>query len=134
MRVDRHFETISPALKAGKDVYVEWPLGKSAAEARELLKLKNEGGVKHAVVGLQARQAPIVQKIKELVDGGRIGKVLSSTWTGAAGALGVDATQAYEYIGRKEVGGNLVSIHSGHSWDYIQFGSLSHFPFSEKHN
>lgn len=57
VRVDRHFETIAPSLRAGKDVFVEWPLGKSAAEARELLKLKNEGGVKRAIVGLQARQA-----------------------------------------------------------------------------
>lgn len=85
MRVDRHFATIAPSLKAGKDVYVEWPLGKSAKEARELLKLKNEGGVKNAVVGLQARQAPSVHTIKELIAGGRIGEVLSSTWAAQAG-------------------------------------------------
>jgi len=121
VRVDRHLETISPALKAGKDVFVEWPLGASASQARELLKLKKEGGVKKAVVGLQARRAPIVHKVKELIDAGKIGKVLSSTWSGTAGALGLDATQAYEYIGRREVGGNLVTIHSGHSWDYIQY-------------
>lgn len=122
VRVDRHFATISPALKKGKDVFVEWPLGKSAKEARELLRLKNEGGVKRAVVGLQARQAPVVHKLKQLIESGKIGEVLSSTWTATAGGVGATtATEATEYLGRKEVGGNLVTIHFGHSVDYVQY-------------
>lgn len=124
VRVDRHLETISPSLKAGKDVYVEWPLGKSLSEAEQLLKLKNEAGVKKAVVGLQARQAPIVKKVKQLVDSGKIGKVLSSTWAGYAGNGGESTPQAVEYIGRREVGGNLVTIHFGHAVDYLQQGIL----------
>jgi predicted dehydrogenase len=120
VRVDRHFPTISPSLKAGKNVFVEWPLGKSAAEARELLKLKNENGVKTAVVGLQARQAPIVNKIKSLVESGAIGKVLSSTWVAQATNGGPTALERVKYIGDKEVGGNLVTIHFGHAVDYFQ--------------
>jgi predicted dehydrogenase len=91
VRVDRHLATIRPSLKAGKDVYVEWPLGKSLAEAKELLKLKNEGGVKKAVVGLQARQAPLIKKLKELIQEGRIGEVYSSTWVGQ-GSVGGETT------------------------------------------
>ncbi|TVY36898.1 Galactose/lactose metabolism regulatory protein [Lachnellula subtilissima] len=120
VRVDRHYATIAPSLKAGKDVLVEWPLGKNLAEAEELLKLKNEGGVKNAVVDLQARQAPFVKKIKELLDSGTIGKVLSSTWTGAAGLGGASIMAAYQYIAKRDVGGNIVTIHFGHSIDYIQ--------------
>lgn len=122
--MDRHLATIGPSIKAGKDVFVEWPLGKSAAEARELLKLRNEAGAKHAVVGLQARQAPIVNKVKELIDSGVIGNVLNSTWVGAAGQGGSTTSDAYEYLGRKEVGGNLVTIHFGHAIDYIQYGTF----------
>lgn len=88
IRVDRHFQAISPALKAGKNVFVEWPLAASLQEAEELLRLKNENGVKIAAVGLQARQAPIIGKIKELIDEGRIGKVLSSTFTAFAALAG----------------------------------------------
>jgi predicted dehydrogenase len=131
VRVDRHLETVAPSLKAGKDVLVEWPLGKSAAEARELLRLKNSGGVKNGVVDLQARQAPVIRLLKGLVDegeNGRLGKALSSTWTGQAGAGGPSSTQqAYELLGNKKVGGNLVTIHFGHSIDYIQYGTW--FPF-----
>jgi predicted dehydrogenase len=103
-------------------VYVEWPLGKSLSEARELLRLKNEGGVKHAIIGLQARQAPIIKKLKELVEGGRIGKVLSSTWVGQGGSYGEMAAQGAEYLGPKKYGGNLVSIRFGHEFDFFQQG------------
>jgi len=111
-------------------VLVEWPLGKNLAEAEELLKLKNQGGVKNAVVDLQGREAPIVKEVRELIESGKIGKVLSTTWAGAAGAGGGTITQAYQYISQREVGGNLVTIHFGHSIDYIQAGiySLSLFP------
>jgi len=121
VRVDRHLATISPSLKAGKDVFVEWPLGKSAKEARELLRLKNEGGVKNAVVGLQGRQGPIIRRLKELVDSGRIGKVLSSTWTAQSGDVGgPSTTEGRKYLIQRETGGNILTIHFGHSVDYIQ--------------
>lgn len=96
VRVDRHLLTISPSLKAGKDVYVEWPLGKNLAEAQELLRLKNEGKVKHATVGLQARQAPIIKAIKKLIADGKIGRVLSSTCTAAADNGGATTTEPIE--------------------------------------
>ena len=113
VRVDRHLPTIGPSLKAGKDVYVEWPLGKSAKEAKELLRLKEEGGVKQAVVGLQARQAPEVKKLRELVDSGRIGKVLSSNWSSAAGQMGGTAVEVCRDIGwweKREVCWGLLTV------------------------
>jgi len=125
VRVDRHFPTIAPSLKAGKDVYVEWPLGKSAAEARELLRLKNEGGVKKAVVGLQAGQSLAVQLVKKLIEEGRIGTVLNSTWVSAAINGGDTVSEPYEYLGQKEVGGNLVTIHFAHSLEAVQQGMSS---------
>ncbi|PSS25234.1 hypothetical protein M430DRAFT_133496 [Amorphotheca resinae ATCC 22711] len=131
VRVDRHFPTIAPSLKAGKDVYVEWPLGKSAAEARELLRLKNEGGVKKAVVGLQAGQSLAVQLVKKLIEEGRIGTVLNSTWVSAAINGGDTVSEPYEYLGQKEVGGNLVTIHFAHSLEAVQ--QVLGYGF-EKHN
>ncbi|CZR54084.1 related to dehydrogenases and related proteins [Phialocephala subalpina] len=121
VRVDRHLPLITPSLKAGKDVFVEWPLGKNLSEAQELLKLKIDHGVKNAVVGLQARQAPIVHKVKDLINEGRIGDVLSSTWAGQAGNVGPTLPRQYDYMADREVGGNIVTIHFGHSVDYVQF-------------
>ena len=121
VRVDRHFGALAPSLKAGKNVAVEWPLGKSAAEAREMLKLKNEGGVKKAEVVLQARRAPLIHKLKSEIAKGTIGKVLSSTWVSCAVSGGPTVTQQAKYLGDKEVGGNLVTIHLAHAMDYVQY-------------
>lgn len=99
---------------------VEWPLGKSAAEARELLKLKNEGGVKSAEVVLQGRRAPIVLKVKSLVESGVIGKILSSTVSAQVGNGGPTTTKQARYLGDKEVGGNLFTIHFAHAVDQLQ--------------
>lgn len=96
------------------------PLGKNLQEAEELLRLKNEGKVKHAVVGLQAREAPILHELKALLANGRIGKVLSSTWVGNANNGGEQ--ELVESMTRLEVGGNLATIHMGHALDYVQFG------------
>lgn len=122
MRVDKHFAAIAPVLKAGKNVYVEWPLGKSLEEAEELLRLSKVHDVKHTVVGLQGRFAPSVAKLKELLAEGRIGKVLSSTWVGYRGNGGPTEPESIKYMADKSIGGNLVTIHFGHAVDFIQQG------------
>ncbi|KID98073.1 NAD(P)-binding domain protein, partial [Metarhizium majus ARSEF 297] len=35
-RVDRHHETVLPSVRAGKDVYVEWPVAATDADIRSL--------------------------------------------------------------------------------------------------
>ncbi len=58
-----HRQLTLPALKAKKDVFVEWPLGRTLAEAEEMAALAKSMGVK-TVVGLQARQAPSIRKVR----------------------------------------------------------------------
>lgn len=125
VRVDRHFPTISPSLRAGKSAFVEWPLGKNLAEAQELAKLSKEHGAKRTAVDLQARFAPIVRTLKRLTEEGRVGKVLSSTWTGYGGNGGPTESESMKYLADKEVGGNLVTIHLGHVVDYVQQSEYS---------
>lgn len=122
MRVDRHFGAVAPALKAGKNVYVEWPLGKDLEEAEELSRLSRAHGVEHTVVGLQGRFAPSIAKLKELIKEGRIGNVLSSTWVGYGANGGPKQPEGIRYMVDKSVGGNLVTIHFGHVVDYVQQG------------
>lgn len=74
------------------------------------------------MVGLQARQAPIVATIRDFIETGKLGDVLSSTWSGY-GMMGGDvATEALAYFADKSVGGNLLTIHSGHALDWVQHG------------
>lgn len=62
VKVPMHKELTMPILKAKKDVFVEWPLGNGLQEAEELAALAKKQGVQ-TVVGLQARNLPIVLKV-----------------------------------------------------------------------
>src|SRR5438105_8043116 len=66
VKVPYHLELATAALHAGKAVYCEWPLGNGLEEATKLAALAKKKGVL-AVVGLQARSAPTVAYVRDLV-------------------------------------------------------------------
>jgi predicted dehydrogenase len=126
VRVDRHFAATKPLLEAGKNVLVEFPLGRNLAEARELVELRTKHGVQVAVTGLQGRQALVVRKLRELLEGGRIGKVLSSTFVGQQdGVGGPTMSQSVEFATSREIGANLLAVGFGHIIDVVEEGKLS---------
>lgn len=122
VRVDRHYHTITPSIKAGKNVLVEWPLGKNLQEAEELLRLSKEYNVKLAAVGCQGRFDSTFRTVKKLIDDGKIGKVLSTTVVGPGAVGGLVVDLGYEYTSHIEVGGNLVTIPFGHFMDSFTRG------------
>ncbi len=69
-----HFSLVKKALQAGKDVFVEKPLAVSVKEGAELVKLAGELG-RILFVGHILQYHPAVLKLKELIDGGALGKV-----------------------------------------------------------
>src|SRR5205814_195603 len=79
--VPHHRELVSAALAAGKAVYCEWPLGRDLDDARAMAALAAEQGVR-TVVGLQARQAPAIELVRQLLGDGYVGEVLSTTMVG----------------------------------------------------
>ncbi len=114
-RVDVHYSTIEPSLKAGKNVFVEWPLAENVHRASELAELAQKSGSK-TLVGLQARVAPASLKVKELIQSGAIGKVVSSdvqAYTSRGGGFSI--SEGLAYFLDKKVGGNPVTIAFGHS-------------------
>ena len=83
-------------------------------EAQELSALAKEKGIK-TVVGLQGRVSPFVQRIKSVVEEGRIGKILSSSITACGGSSTRDSLpERLGYFTQKSVGGNMVTIGFGH--------------------
>src|SRR5712692_8044922 len=81
VKVPHHRELVSAALVAGKAVYCEWPLGRDLDDARAMAALAAKHGVR-TVVGLQARQAPAIEFVQELLRDGYVGEVLSTTMVG----------------------------------------------------
>ena len=113
-RVDRHYETIYPSVKAGKAVFSEWPLAHNVAKVRELVELAKTSGSKTAV-GTQGRLLPLALTIRDVISEGRIGQVLSSEARAAGGS--VDRTtlsKGIAYFTQREIGGNVFTIGFGH--------------------
>src|SRR5207253_6396442 len=82
VKVPYHLELATAALAAGKAVYCEWPLGNGLQEAETLAALAKNKGVL-AVAGLQARSAPSVAYVRDLIKQGYVGEVLSTTLIGS---------------------------------------------------
>ncbi|KAH8897424.1 putative oxidoreductase [Thozetella sp. PMI_491] len=90
VHTQKHYELARPALLKGKQVFVEWPLGASLAEAEELAGLAETAKLK-TMVGTQARASPVTTKIKELISSGQIGQVRSTSVLASLGMLPMDA-------------------------------------------
>src|SRR5256885_14107057 len=70
------------------------------------------------VVGLQARQAPAIEFVKELLGDGYVGEVLSTTMIGVSVAGDV-VVQPNVYMLDKNNGANLLTVAVGHSLDTL---------------
>jgi predicted dehydrogenase len=95
VNVAQHYDLIKSALEAAKMAYVEWPLGNNTAEAEELTELAKKKNLK-TMVGLQSRQSSITRTVKEIVDSGKLGKVLSSTVVAEIGAFDSEVAAKYK--------------------------------------
>ncbi|KAI7788569.1 oxidoreductase family protein [Diaporthe eres] len=121
VRVDKHYNTVRPSVAAGKDVLVEWPLTENAVRAKELVDLSKKAGGRTAVA-IQARLAPYIVKLKELLAGDAIGKVVNSHVNINGKQEGSDVIfSGLEYFADTKFGGNYYTIWFGHAWDPIQY-------------
>ncbi len=71
-----HYDTLKKALLAGKHIYCEKPLCISAAQANEISTLAQNSSKIHKIV-FNNRYLPAIIRAKELMDEGRIGRILS---------------------------------------------------------
>ncbi len=118
-RVDKHYETIIPSVRAGKDVYVEWPIAAKKEHLDELIKAARKSGSRVAI-GLQRRWAPSVLKIKDILhnqngESAELGKVLSMDVRAFGGTIDREILPVgLKYFANKEIGGNPIVIGVGH--------------------
>jgi predicted dehydrogenase len=113
VKVPEHDRLVRAALAAGKHVFCEWPLGVGSAQAAELAALAREQGVHH-LVGLQGYQAPGAVFVRELIDSGEIGRLLTVSAVAAGGPAGIRVPQANAYAADVRAGATVLSITAGH--------------------
>ena len=119
VRVPSHYEPTKAAIEAGKHVLTEWPLGRNTAEAEELAALARAKGVQTAV-GLQSRVSPALLYVKDLIDTGYVGEMLSCTVnTFRDGPLNRASGGTWQRD--PSMGANTLTIATGHVIDALRF-------------
>jgi predicted dehydrogenase len=119
VRVPSHYAPTKAALEAGKQVYCEWPLGRTTAEAIELAALAQTNGLVTAV-GLQARVYPALMHMKELVEAGFVGEVMAvHVSLMREGVLSRPSHRTWQRDA--ELGANTLTIANGHTVDAMRF-------------
>ena len=114
VKVPHHYEIVSAAIAAGKMVYCEWPLGNGLAEAEDLANLARAKRVP-CVVGTQARAAPEMEYLRQLIAEGFVGEVLSSTLIGSGMAWGATVERRNAYLLDRANGATMLSIPVAHT-------------------
>jgi predicted dehydrogenase len=119
VRVPRHADLVRAAIDAGKAVLCEWPLARDLGEARDLAEAARVRGV-FTAVGLQARSAPAIRYVADLIADGYIGEVLATTLTGSGGSWGATVAGAgAHYLLDAANGATMLTIPFGHTIDAV---------------
>ena len=119
VRVPSHYEPTKAAIEAGKHVFTEWPLGQNTAEAEKLASLAQGKRVQTAV-GLQSRASPALLYVKELIEDGYVGEVLSChVTTMRGGSMERSSSETWQRDASK--GANTLTIANGHVIDALRF-------------
>lgn len=114
INVVKHYDATKDLIEGGKDVLVEWPLGRNLEQAEELTKLAKEKGVK-TYIGLQMRADPLLKKVKQLIEDGVVGEIRSSVANCSSSILPANMWMAgAEYYIDFDTGGNELTIFTGH--------------------
>lgn len=120
VKVPFHYDAVKTAVAAGKHVYCEWPLAVTAEQAEELAVIADQAQIHHAV-GLQARQSAAIQEVKQRLERGEIGRILSCTLYVSTQGKGRITDRNSAYLLKEENGASLLSINGGHSLDVLGY-------------
>ena len=115
-----HHRIAMMALEARKNVYCEWPLAATAAQAAEMTALAAARDVR-AMVGLQARGAPALRHVRRLVEGGYFGRLVSVRMNCALPGGGRRRSREGLYVIDNANGASTLAIQGGHALDALRF-------------
>ena len=115
VRVPGHHELVMEALRAGKPVFCEWPLGATLEEAEEMANLAHERNLPTAV-GLQARSDPSVRYARDLIAQGYVGEVLTANLSVMSQAV-LERGPGRIWQAVRANGANPLTIAGGHAID-----------------
>ena len=114
-----HAEYVCRALEAGSDVIVEKPLAVDAHGCNQILETAARTG-RRVRVAFNCRFMPVAIRVKELLDSGAIGEVISGSLDYMIGAAH-GATYFARWHSRKDRSGGLLVHKASHHFDLIHW-------------
>ncbi|KAI0339692.1 NAD-binding Rossmann fold oxidoreductase [Trametopsis cervina] len=78
VKIPDHYKVVMPAVEAGKDIFLEWSPGKDLQETIRMAEAAKAKGLR-SLVGAQPNQGNTAKKVKELLQTGKVGRVLSTS-------------------------------------------------------
>lgn len=120
INVKEHYDAVKTIIPTGKPIYSEWPLGSTTEEAIEMQEWVATHHIPTAI-GLQARQAPAINYVRDLIAEGYVGKVLSAQLRVSMQGMGAKADKSTAYLFDRTSGGNLLTIVGGHNIDAFTY-------------
>ncbi len=112
-----HHQVVMAALRAGKHVYCEHPLGISTAQAREMTELAQRNGL-HTIVGHEYHYEPAALQMAEMVREGYIGRPLLFNITYFVSNYITPRPSHRQWLFQSEMGGHP-GYRSGHSLERV---------------
>lgn len=116
VRAPSHYLIALEALRSGKHVLCEWPLGASSGQAEELASIAGQQNSQTGVI-LQSRYAPGFMYVRELLADGYVGDVLSANMTMFLPGQMRSRTESSAWSADKSNGAHVLNIHTGHALD-----------------
>jgi len=116
VRVPYHLTLVEQALKAGKHVYCEWPLGNGLDEAEQMAALAADSPGR-TFVGLQGHASPPLRYVRDLIAAGHIGEIVSTTLVASSGAWGATIEPRLVYGLDRRNGVSMLTVQFGHTID-----------------
>ncbi len=117
VKVPAHADLVRAALKAGKAVYCEAPLGVDLAETQALAEAAT--GL-HTAIGVQGRHNPSVRRAVALVQSGRLGRLMSASVRATTFGFGPQSPSVYDYFNKAASGASFLTITTAHVLDVVE--------------
>lgn len=102
----------------GLHLFVEKPIAQGVSEAERLIEVASQKKIR-ILIGHQRRFSPFVEKAREIIQGGELGKLVGVTVTWAM----LKPSQYFEgpYTWRKEKGGGPILVNLIHEIDNLRY-------------
>ncbi|ORY67476.1 oxidoreductase family protein [Pseudomassariella vexata] len=127
-RSDVHANSVEPSIRAGKAVFVEWPLAENYERGAELVQAQRQGASERfddSIIGLQWQFSPPVQTLRSLLETGRIGTVLNSSVVFHGMCTKPEVPKVFATFFDRKIGGNSITV------EYVHVINMVHHAIGE---